>query len=556
MRTTILHLHDSTACWTLWQGRRLLQVFCEPVTREMAEQAAALPKKDGIQSSCPWLTARAPKVRLLIDPMFDQTQTIPAFDYGFLEPKSFIEGIRSRIERMYLTCRSLTSDVLADDLTRYRREQLNRFPKAMLQWSPPNTAAKVKVQWSSAPPSWLITESGIPDFLFDWLEALSVNGLEITDVRPVSALFAIEDEKHGCPVVTVWAEPKRWRLVITSNGFVEKTEQWANEIDARIALDDIVLAFRGSHCEYKIRYIGEISDIDAWKSISPDVDFLPRENSVRTQSRFCSLAISSLPSVFCDLPLSGLLNASAGTGMKFWMNTARVDFGVSIRQLLLKTRWRRRYHRSIIATVIAATFSGYFVLLATMHALEVVELHDRSRDELQVLRGRRASMIGEARTLHANPVKAVASIDRLDRKNRERSINKQTFLSQLAALLSERPTIELNSVSWRSVQSPAAHVNVLVDIKELIDTPLNEVGSKAVEDLVLISGQMRLEHSQQEASDMLIDFLSALKTTEKVIDVIPVTHALSLSEAFNLPSDAVRPNDDSSAFVVAVRLSV
>lgn len=565
MKITVLYLHDSTACWTLWRGRRLLQVFCEPVTQDMAERAAVATKKEGIQSACPWLSARSPKVRLLIDPVVDQTQSIPAFDYGFLESKSSFGTLKNIVERMYLTCRSLTSDVLADDLTRYRRDQLSQFPKALLQWIPPNAATKNNARLSSVPASWLITESGTPDFVLDWLHAMSGHGIEIIDVRPVSEIFSKEDAKYGCPVVTVWAEPRRWRLLVTANGYLEKTEQWSSEIQARIALDDVVSTMKDHGCIFKARYIGEITDLEEWQKIVPDNEFLPRENSIHTQSRFCALAVNSLPSGFCDLPLNSVLQTVSNARFRLWSKTAYIDLGVSIQRLLLKTRWRRRYLRSLVATTVAATFSGYFVLLASMHALQVVELHGRVNSELQLLRGRRALIDERAASLHSDPLSAAASIERMNQHELRVSVNKQAFLSELSDLLDERPSITLNGVSWRSMQVPAfintssenkPSVEALIDIKELVDTPLNTNNALEVEDFILLSGQVLLEQNQQKASDTLISFLNALTATEHVIDVIPVTHSLSLTQALNLPSDARLLSDDPSAFVVAVRLSV
>jgi len=101
-----------------------------------------------------------------------------------------------------------------------------------------------------------------------------------------------------------------------------------------------------------------------------------------------------------------------------------------------------------------------------------------------------------------------------------------------------------------------ASVEALVDIKELVDTPLTAGVSTKTEGLMLISGRVVLEHSQQQASDTLMSFLNALSATQYVIDVVPVTKSLSLTQALNLPSDASLIDEDPSAFVLAVRFSV
>jgi len=388
MRTTILYLHDSTACWTLWQGQCLVQVFCETITRE------------------------SQKVRLLIDPVVDQTQTIPAFNYGFPEAKSAFGVFRNIVNRIYLTCRSLTSDVIADDLTHYRRDQLNYFPKGFLHWNSPSSASKNNVRLSASPPSWLITESGVPDYVLDWLLSMSGHGIEITDVRPVSTLFSIEDAAHECPVVTVWAETKRWRLLITANGVLHKAEQWSSELQALIAFEELISTMKGQDCTFKVRYIGEITDLEAWQKIVPETEFQPRENAVRTQSRFSALILNSLPSAFCDLPVDALFRSVRTGRLRLRSQSAHLDFGVSIQQLLLKTLWKRRYLRSVISVVVAAIFSGYFVLNASMHALTVVELRDQASNELQTLNDRRKSLSNRAISLHSDPLAAVALASR------------------------------------------------------------------------------------------------------------------------------------------------
>ena len=565
VKTTILYLNDSTACWTLWRGRRLLRVFCEPVTREMAERAAVVPKKDGIQSSCPWLSVRSPKVRLLIDPVLDRTRTIPAFDYGFLEPKGVIESSRNLLERMYVTCRSLTSDVLADDLTRYRRDQLKPFPKALLHWFPPKATWKTKLPLETSPPSWLITESGIPDFILDWMHAMSEQGLEIVDVQPVSALVALADKKLDCSVITIWAEPKRWRLLITTNGYLKKTDQWSSEIDARIALDDAVNTMKEYDCDYAIRFIGEFENIDAWRGVVPEANFLPAVGGFSEQTHICALAVSALPLECHDLPLCVLLQTVCEARVGIWPKRTPLDLGDSIRRLLLKARWKGRYQRSMIATAVAAILSGYVVLLASMHALEVIELNDRAQKEMEELESRRDSLHDEATALHSEPLSAVSAIERLSTQSGNTAVNKQEFFSELADLLDTQPAITLNAISWRPMPAPISNDepihtklshSTLVAITELVDTPAGIDEVETDEDLILISGKVQHESNQQEAFDTLFEFLTLLSASNNVAEVIPITHSLSLNHTLNLPSDAVLLNEDPSAFVIAVRLSV
>jgi len=250
MKTTILYLHESEACWMQWRGRRLLDVFCEPITRELAERAMESPKRDGVQSQCPWLSVYAPRIRLVIDPVVDHTHIIPSFDRGYRSPKGSIERMRRLAEQWVLACRSLTSDVLADDLTRYRRDQLKRFPKALLQWHPPNIRnRKSDAMLSSA--AWRLTESGVPDFVFDWLRAMVDHGFDFVDVRPVSMLFAVEDSESERPVITVWEEAHRWRTIVTLKGVMQQVEQHPSQTEARIAVDERLSEYRERDLEQR-----------------------------------------------------------------------------------------------------------------------------------------------------------------------------------------------------------------------------------------------------------------------------------------------------------------
>ena len=109
--------------------------------------------------------------------MADQTHLIPAFDHGFAEPHGTLERIRQAAEQIYLTCRSLTSDVLTDDLTRYRHDRLKKHPNALLQWHKMK-ASQRNVKHGSAYRHWLVSDSGLSDYVLSWLSSMANNGLE------------------------------------------------------------------------------------------------------------------------------------------------------------------------------------------------------------------------------------------------------------------------------------------------------------------------------------------------------------------------------------------
>lgn len=557
MKSTILYIHDSTAYWTLWQKGKMLQVFCEPVTRELAARS---------YSQCPWLSKKMLKVRLVIDPVVDQTRPIPAFSHGIAEPKGLIASIGKHLERLYLSCRSLISEVVADDLTRYRRDQLERFPKAMLQWHPANVLTENGVRIPPRYRSWLVTESGCPDYVLDWLYAMAKQGMEVIDVRPVSALFASEDAVHERTVITVLIAPDYCRILTTASGYLKKTEQWATELDARIAFDDMVSTIREDGEDFLVRFVGEFDDLATWQAIVPESKFLHRENSIRLSEQASASLFDSLPASFLDLPIHELLRSAQRRGGTVSSQKARIDAGVSIRRLLLQTRCQRHYQQSVVFAVLSAVFSGYFIVLVSMQAFDLINLRERVYKELGVLTTRQSSLDQRAKKLHPNPQQAMASIELLSRRELDNQVPRYEFFEYLAALLDEQPAIVLSSVSWRSMttqgwskeaaQLPKTSLSALVDVKELIDTPVSVTGSAVAEELILISGQVISEQSQQVVSDNLMRFLNALIATDHVVDVVPVTNSLSLDNSVNLPSDADSILDDPSRFVVAVRLAV
>ncbi len=559
MKTTILYLHDSTAFWMLWQGRRLLQVFNEPVTRSMAEHVAASSTADGIQSLCPWLTTRSPKVRLVIDPVMDKTQIIPAFDLGLKEPKGMLACFRRHAWHVYLTCRSLTSDVLIDDLTRYRREQLSQFPTAMLQWYASSAMARNGTQSYTHPCAWLLTDSGVPDYVFTWLHAMTEQGLEYTDARPVSALFAKEDAKHQTSVITVWVESNRWRLIMTAHGYVVKVEQWASEIEARIALDDAIKARQEEGVCPKVFFLGSAEDRVTWAQSLEAMELDSRDDEVGLLAEIASSSTDALPKGCTCLPLQALLQSNSRAKIGRWSETVKQDFGSTIRVLLSSARWKRRYKQSIIATTVAAAFAGYFALLAVMHALDVIELHDRADEELSGLARRLQTLEASALALHPNPHEAVAAIYKLDEHANAVSANRQNFLKYLAKLLQDQTSITLRSVSWRDLpklglaDDEAAWLSSVSELRE----PANSLHPpENNERLVFLSGNVAFNQNRQQATDSLMTFLNALSAEPAVLDVIPMTDALSSTQSMNFPSDVIVEKDDPTAFVIAVRFSV
>jgi len=243
--------------------------------------------------------------------------------------------------------------------------------------------------------------------------------------------------------------------------------------------------------------------------------------------------------------------------MSSWSGTARVDAGSMIRSLLSAARWRRRYKQSLIATTGAAILAGYFVLLAVMHALDVIDLHDRARVELNDLHSRQSRLQDAQETIHPNPEVVVASIAHLSPTNNSSEGNEQRFLNQLALVLNQQPEIQLTALSWRSIEPvdwSVGKLEALSRLPEMIDSQSILDADAESERIVLLSGQVALTTSQQQASDRLTHFLDALTDADQVIDVIPVTTAFSSNPKMNLPSDVVLSDDDPTAFVIAIRM--
>jgi len=362
MKVTVLYLHDTTACWMQWRGKRLLQVHTESVTRDLAERAVESSKQEGIQSQCPWLSVYSPKVRLVINPVVDQTRSLPAFDHGFMEPRSFIDRLRRRCVQLYITCRSLTSDVLADDLTRYRQDLLSNYPKSILQWQTP----RLRMGELASPaflPAWLITDTGVPDFVYDWLQSLAEHGLEFVDVRPVSELFAIEHQTASNAGITVWAQGVHWRMIVSAWGAVYRVEQFSTEMDARIAVDEAINELKDLSVEADLRFTGSQADFVYWQEVYPDASYCAPGAWDGLTAELDTPLFESLPTPCRELPLQAMVHSRYRSKMASRQNPQRIDVGATIRVLLSTARWRRRYKQSGIATTVAAAFSGYFVLL-------------------------------------------------------------------------------------------------------------------------------------------------------------------------------------------------
>lgn len=578
MKTTVLWLHNTTACWTLWQRGQLLKVHCELVTRELAGRAILAEKKDGLHTLCPWLAGPRPRVRLVIDPVADNTRVVPAYNRGVVEAQGVGEYISQLAERLILRCRSLTSDVLADDLTRYRRDQLNRVPGGMLQWHRPKAPSFRRRSEKEAPRDWLLTESGVPDYVFDWLNALVDHGLEFLDVRPVSSLFVSAAIASNAWVLTVWVEANRVRLLVADSRGVLKVEQWANESDAQIALKDLLDQYEQQGVKVTGRFIGSSTQLKAWQLQFGALKLVAYSSGLQHQQLNDPTLIDALPKRCLDLPIASVSESNFRPHSWLWRNTSRTDVGSYFRTLLSTAQWRRRYQQSMVATTIAATCSGYFVLLACMHGLDFIELHDKAQRELERINVQQQAVQRRSESLHPDPNTAQASIERLQHAVEQADRKPQRFFEELATLLDASPVISLNSVSWR--EAPGSRTGLpsgsaenpvdLTSLPELVDLAQGAgelaagnggngggYGGQAIsERLVLLSGKVKNERSQQAASDALISFLSALSNSPLVINVTPLTNALSEVPSMNLPSDVQLNQQDPTAFVLAIRVKV
>lgn len=566
MKITILYIHDSTACWMQWRGKRLLNVFCEPVTRELVERAASSLKKDGIQTICPWLSAHSPQVRLLIDPVADQTQPIPAYDHGFSEPHGVLERFRQSAEQVYLTCRSLTSDVLTDDLTRYRHDRLKKYPNALLQWHEMK-ARQLNSGHGSSSRHWLVSDSGLSDYVFSWLSSMADNGLEFVDVQVVCALYARQDAHRECSVITIWEQSNRCRLIQCRSGFISKVEQWNNAKEARIALQESISALNDEGQIVVLKYVGCDDELTVWQQAFPTVDIGKRIDGVVDVAICATQIVDELPDSCLKLPVNALVQKP--TGVKLWIGPRKPywEAGASFRALLSIARWKRRYKQTVIATTIAATFSGYFVLLACMHAIDMIELHQRAGSEFVSIRTRYSLVNEEIQRMTAHPKSAIKSIDRLNESKSSSGEEEQVFLQFLARLLEKQPSISINSLNWRRFEKNSPDGKLLTELAEIgelrnevISAPIvksNEIGS---ERLLLISGSVGAlggsSFSHQQSSNALIEFLQALSEYEKIVEVLPLNDLMSGASDINYPIDVVINDDEGSSFVLALRVIV
>ncbi len=578
MKTTVLWLHNTTACWMLWQRGQLLNVHCEQVTRELSGQAILAEKKEGVHTLCPWLTGPRPRVRLVIDPVVDNTQIIPAYKHGLTEAQGVGKYLSQLAERLVLTCRSLTSDVLADDLTRYRRDQLSRAPSGLLQWHRPRAPSFRQQHTTHSSREWLLTESGVPDYVFDWLNALVEHGVEFLDVRAASSLFVSSTTGSNQLLLTIWVEANRVRLLVTDATGVVKVEQWAEECDAKIALKDLFNQYEQQGVILVGRFIGSDLQLKAWQLQFPALEIVAYSDGLQHQPLNDSALLEALPKRCLNLPITRLGESSLWPSLWSWKGSSRTDVGSYFRMLLSTAQWRRRYQRSMVATTIAATCSGYFVLLACMHGLEFIELHDRADRELERLDAQQQAVQHQSALLHSDPDTAQVSVERLKHTTQAAEDKPERFFQELANLLDESPVISLNSISWREAQARYAaasdeSVNKAIDITalpELVDLaqtvgevhPLIDdrargyIEQAATEQLVLLSGQVKVVRSQQAASDALIRFLSALSNSPRVISITPMTSALSDMPSMNIPSDVQLDQNDPTAFVIAIRVKV
>jgi len=196
-----------------------------------------------------------------------------------------------------------------------------------------------------------------------------------------------------------------------------------------------------------------------------------------------------------------------------------------------------------------------------MHALQVIELHDDVQHELNSIREKQTNLQHSLQQLHENPDKALAAINHFNSTSTLSTSNQQSFLGHIANTLKTQSAIELNGVSWRYTEElywSADEPQGLVELTELHDLDVNPFADEtSIKDrLVLLSGLVDVTMNQQQASQVLMDFVNALADIDSVLDVVPVSSTFSSAPAMTLPSDARASTDSASAFVVALRILV
>jgi len=560
MSVTVLYLKGATACWMLWRRGRIQQVFNEPITLKMAMQATSVSPLRGIQSHCPWLSRKKLRVRIIIDPVMDQTKTIPAFDYGYTRPVTLLDRLRRFVEQCNAMCRTVACDVLNDDPTRYRRDQLSRYPDALLQWCRPRNFF-----WFAEPElnsdSWVITESGIPKYVFDWLQALAQQGVEFVDIKPVSSVFAEADADIADVVINVWVEALRCRVMISRFGAVHRVDQWASESEAMGGVEEEVMQWREHSINPHVRIIKPTNDIVQWKERFPDIRCELRVDGLQDGVVSANQSLINMPASCASLPTSGLQRSRRKFLKAFPHSLVKLDTGESFQQLSRVSKWRRRRHEALVATAAVAACSGYFVLLAMMHALHVIELHNRVTHELEELNNRQITIQNSLILLHKNPKFALRSINTLNDIEARLVLNKQDFLRQLSGAIETHTAIVMRSISWRFADEVVWNSNEslgLVHLPELFDIQTNPFSKHTQLDssVVLLAGDIVASQNQQQASEALMAFLNALAELEPVAGVVPVNSTLSAESVMTLPSDTWHTNDNNSGFVIALRLVV
>jgi len=559
MTVTILYLHHTTACWMQWRGGRLLRVYSESITREIADLAVGAIQGEVLPTRCSWLSLKSSKIRIVVDPVIDQTRYVPAFDFGFRRPGSWLEYFRRLAEQCYASCRALTCDVLADDLTRYRRDQLQRHPSALLQWHSPLLHAEPNTQ-SSLVPGWVLTESGLPDFVLNWLNSMAQMGLEFVDIRPVSSLFAVADASENCPVVTVWSEAHRWRCLVTAKGSLHRVEQWSNEADALMGAGQQLNQLREAGQEPILRFTGQDRDERLWQDIFSNTEYALRVDDVHAHIPPNSQHYDGLPQACYSLPCTALLQRLRPSSPGI---TARIDVGEMLRRLLSVSRWRKRRQHVLGATVVMAAFSGYFVLLTAMHALRVIDLHERVDVELQSINKQLQELELKKDQFHRNPDQALLSIGYFYEALQHIKTNDQQFLKPLAKLLQQQPDIVIHTVSWRplgNITWGEDSLELLAQLPDLFNVEsVSKQKSIDKDRVVLLSGLVAAADTQQQASEKLMQFLENLIKNEEVIEVMPITQTLSAENAVsfpaaNFPSEISLSIDDPSAFLIMVKM--
>lgn len=489
--TTILLLRNGYAHWFQSQRGKLQRQFSERLSDTQANLTT---------TGCPWLRTRNHPVHLVVDSPFEETDLVPLLSSG------------SRLS-YWLDRRAL--------LSRLRKQP-----------------AQHNVTWCELRPgegAAVVNQGHWPEAWRAWLQHIQADRVTLVSLQSASSVLAASQQQDCLLIMSDAAET---RHILCRRGLacftratppaaadeeLQSVQDTLQHLDSRSLLPDTVSLVTVGLAPARLKHLAALSAVHTVVAMETSGTGKALDDGQATQ--LVASHSDAAPPLAAKLCQHIVLLCAQRVGQLWWWP---LSMHAGTDPVLDKLRQRHTLYQLYVGTVLTGLVAIYTVIFAISQGLDSARQRQAQALLQQQLRTSIVEQQEAAEQMHTQPIVAAASISRAHSLHTASGPRPVALLSAMADAYSAFPMLQLNTLSWVSVDETSELMDA--SFQSASNAPLRQVMPEAentasglqVSLVGSVSTTLPLRERQQRFHEFVEHLRASVLVQRVLIDLSPV----------------------------------